>query len=60
MFGLFTLYFIATIIMVIVQTVGIKFFVTSNALWKLNSGVWTTQSISVQDLVVVLVMDHNA
>ncbi|MCL2155718.1 MAG: hypothetical protein FWH53_08650, partial [Leptospirales bacterium] len=33
---------------------------TSQALWKLDCGVWATQNISVQDLVVVLVMAEEA
>jgi glycerate-2-kinase len=32
---------------------------TSQPLWKLNCGVWATQNISVQDLIVVLVMSEN-
>lgn len=32
---------------------------TSRALWKLNSGIWATQNISVQDLIIVLIMDHD-
>jgi glycerate-2-kinase len=33
---------------------------TSEPLWKLDCGVWATQNISVQDLVVVLVMPEDA
>lgn len=29
---------------------------TSQALWKLNCGVWATQNISINDLIVLLVM----
>ncbi len=32
---------------------------TSDALWNLDSGVWCTPNISVQDLIVVLIMDHD-
>lgn len=32
---------------------------TSDALWKLDSGVWCTPNISVQDLILVLIMDHD-
>jgi len=32
---------------------------TSNVLWELDSGIWATQNISVQDLIVVLIMDHD-
>ena len=32
---------------------------TSDALWRLDSGIWATQNISVQDLIVVLIMDHE-
>ncbi len=32
---------------------------TSQALWKLDSGIWASQNISIQDLIVVLVMDHD-
>ena len=31
----------------------------SKALWELDSGVWATQNISEQDLIVVLIMDHD-
>jgi glycerate-2-kinase len=31
----------------------------SDALWRLDSGIWATQNISVQDLMVVLVMEHD-
>ncbi|MGD9560272.1 MAG: DUF4147 domain-containing protein [Oscillospiraceae bacterium] len=34
---------------------ALKAHATSKALWGLDSGVWATQNISVQDLVVVLV-----
>jgi glycerate-2-kinase len=37
-------------------TEALKNHGTSQPLWKLNCGVWATQNISVQDLVVVLVM----
>jgi glycerate-2-kinase len=35
---------------------ALKTHATSQALWKLKCGIWATQNISVQDLVVVLVM----
>jgi post-segregation antitoxin (ccd killing protein) len=31
----------------------------SAALWKLRSGVWATQNISVNDIILLLVMDHD-
>jgi glycerate-2-kinase len=31
----------------------------SYALWRLNSGIWTVHNISVQDLVFILIMDHD-
>ena len=38
---------------------ALKNHATSQALWKLNCGVWATQNISVQDLVVVLIMPEG-
>jgi hypothetical protein len=38
---------------------ALKTHATSSALWKLNSGIWATQNISVQDLAVVLVMPEK-
>lgn len=32
---------------------------TSHALWEIGDGVHATQSISVQDIVVLLIMDHD-
>lgn len=32
---------------------------TSAALWKLDSGIWANQNISVQDLIFMVVMDHD-
>lgn len=32
---------------------------TSDTLWRLGSGVWATQNISVQDLIVVLIMEKD-
>ena len=32
---------------------------TSGPLWKLDSGIWATQNISIQDLIVLLIMDGN-
>jgi glycerate-2-kinase len=31
----------------------------SDALWQVNSGVWATQNISVNDIILLLVMDHD-
>jgi len=38
---------------------ALKTHATSKALWDLSSGIWATQNISVQDLIVALVMDHD-
>lgn len=38
---------------------ALKTHATSEALWKLDSGIWATNNISVQDLIVVLIMDHD-
>ena len=38
---------------------ALKTHATSKALWQLDSGIWATQNISVQDLIVVLIMDHD-
>jgi glycerate-2-kinase len=38
---------------------ALKSHATSLPLWKLDSGIWATQNISVQDLVVVLVMGES-
>lgn len=38
---------------------ALKTHATSKALWELNSGIWADQNISVQDLIVVLTMDHD-
>lgn len=32
---------------------------TSKALWMLDSGIWTSQNISVQDLIVLLIMKES-
>lgn len=32
---------------------------TSGALWALDSGIWATQNISIQDLIVVLIMGES-
>ena len=32
---------------------------TSDALWKLDCGLWATQNISINDIIMVLVMDHD-
>jgi glycerate-2-kinase len=39
---------------------GLKNHSSSQPLWKLDSGIWATQNISVQDLAVVLVMPPHA
>lgn len=38
---------------------ALKTHATSKALWDLDSGMWATQNISVQDLIVALIMDHD-
>ncbi len=32
---------------------------TSDTLWKLDSGLWATQNISINDIILVLIMDHD-
>lgn len=38
---------------------GLKTHGTSDVLWKLDCGIWASQSISIQDLIVILIMDHD-
>lgn len=38
---------------------ALKTHATSKALWDLDSGIWATQNISVQDLIVAIIMDHD-
>lgn len=35
---------------------ALKTHATSDALWRLDSGIWATQNISLNDLIVILVM----
>ena len=32
---------------------------SSRPLWELDCGVWSIHNISIQDLIFVLVMDHD-
>ncbi len=32
---------------------------TSDTLWKLDSGLWATQNISINDIILILIMDHD-
>lgn len=32
---------------------------SSDALWRMNCGLWATQNISINDIILVLVMDHD-
>lgn len=38
---------------------ALKSHASSDVLWKLNSGIWTTQNISIQDIIIMLIMDHD-
>lgn len=39
---------------------ALKTHATSKALWDLDSGIWTSQNISVQDIVVVLIQEPTS
>ncbi|MGI6668475.1 MAG: DUF4147 domain-containing protein [Acetivibrionales bacterium] len=38
---------------------ALKIHNSSDILWKINSGIWTTQNISIQDIIIMLIMDHD-
>ncbi len=38
---------------------ALKFHDTSRALWKTGNGIWSIHNISIQDLIFMVVMDHD-